>query len=66
MHTPAQITLRIAIAAESSGFGFKLELVETGRPAIHAAGTLVQELHDLGMDDAEVIPTLMRIIRLGF
>jgi tetratricopeptide (TPR) repeat protein len=44
MSTPAEITLRIVTAAESSGLGFTMELVESGHPALYAAGTLIPQL----------------------
>ena len=42
--TPAEMTLRIVSATESSGLGFTMELAESGHPALHAAGTLIPQL----------------------
>ena len=44
MPTPAEITLRIVVSAESSEHGFTMEVVELGHPALHAAGTLMPQL----------------------
>lgn len=44
MPTPAEITLRIDTAAESSGLIFTMELVESGHPILRAAGTLIPQL----------------------
>lgn len=44
MPKPAENTLRVVVTAESSRLAFTMELVESGHPAIHAAGTLIPRL----------------------